>query len=111
MTTPSQTLPTLRSTPGPWELLSEQMVYGPERQLIAKVAIGSGKDGNGPLIAAAPELLIALRTLIKAIADLEVAMDSVTGQFAREWTAINTACTEALGALLKATLPPLNPQP
>ena len=63
MTYRDQLPPAWRYTPGPWQA-TDQMVYGPEKQLIAKVAIGSGKDANGPLIAAAPQLLEAIPPLI-----------------------------------------------
>jgi hypothetical protein len=66
MTSIDQLSPALRPTPGPW-WATDQAVYGPDRQFIAKVAIGSGKDANGRLIAAAPELLEAIPPLIGLI--------------------------------------------
>jgi hypothetical protein len=63
MTYTEQLPPASRPTPGPWQA-TDQMVYGPDRQLIAKVAIGSGKNANGRLIAAAPELLESIPPLI-----------------------------------------------
>jgi hypothetical protein len=59
MTYATKALPKIRHTPGPWHA-TDQAVYGPDKQLIAKVAIGSDKDANCRLIAAAPELLAEL---------------------------------------------------
>lgn len=53
----------MRHTPGPWQA-TDQAVYGPGKQLIAKVASGSSKNANGRLIAAAPRLLEAIPPLI-----------------------------------------------
>ena len=66
MTYADQLPPAMRSTPGPWRA-TDQMIYGPDRQLIAKVAIGSGKNANGFLIAAAPELREAISPLIQLV--------------------------------------------
>src|SRR5438105_5058028 len=64
-----QLSPAMRPTPGPWQA-TDQAVYGPDRPLIAKVAVGSGKDANGRLIAAAPELRDAIPPLIALVHQL-----------------------------------------
>ena len=62
-----------KHTPAPWHVggKDEQIIYGEDGWAIADAKVYHGKDGhnsraNARLIAAAPELLAALESIIKA---------------------------------------------
>ena len=112
-------------TPGPWDCALEYIVApdptGRHPDIYIAEIVDTDDEGrvappkqrfaNRQLIAAAPELLAAVRAMISAIGNLDAAMDGVTDQFDAEWSHVYVACTDGLGALLKATLPPSELQP
>lgn len=100
-------------TPGPWTLgrtvSGKQWVYGPDGTRVGKAASGrreSERDANAHLIAAAPELLEALRTAKRVLFEAWSASQAATTQglppsaFVLDrgaWDAIEAAIAKAEG--------------
>jgi hypothetical protein len=75
-------------TPGPWRLEAHRAegsygLYDEEGYIFAEVQLFGGErdDANTRLVAAAPELLEALKVLIKDIDDWERAVKEIIGRF------------------------------
>jgi hypothetical protein len=75
-----------------------------------RVASPEQQDANRHLIAAAPELLEALHSLLAAAGDIDAAIDGVTDEFDAELATLRSTCVVALAAILKATLSQSRPQ-
>lgn len=92
-----------KHTPGPWETYHEcgdESVLGPDGFMVADCAIFSLRPGaptvercraNARLIAAAPDMLAALRALVPAD------FDQHPDDFTEEWHAARAAIAKATG--------------